>query len=316
MTYMLAVQMYGHQIHLSFRHDSLVVRACIRGSTIELIPREVFGTPSNADLPASLIENCFHWLDLNTGIVEIRKNPNIWISRHSNWLLNVNTRQAQRCTVSLIDPHSALCKNVARIFNRFEYGPQITVFQPARRTLTVELRRLELSFFVNKRNLLESSQLQCEIDPDQDAGTWYGLNSKLVLRDSVSQRQRSIIVPMGRITHQQNGLHVAVDVTNNSEYGRFTINEVLGRLDCPAEPQLLYLKAQFHAYTSFVIPDPLTECTGSEEALHCLRSGYCQPWTPLNPGPYQSLEFIASLTPKREYYLKDAKVMQKVSWDS
>jgi hypothetical protein len=315
MTYMLAIQMYGHQIHLGFRHGALVVRAFLRGSTLELIPREIFGTSSDADLPASLIENCVHWMDLNTGIIEIRKQPNIWKSRPSNWLLNVNTRQAQRRTVSLVDPHSILCKSVARIFDRFEYRPQVTVFQPAKRTLTVELRRLELSFSVNERNLLESPQLQCEIDPDQDAGTWYGLNSKLVLRDSVNQRRRSIIVPMGSISYKRNGMHVAVDVTNNGNYGRFTINNVLGRLECPAEPRLLYLKAQFHAYTSFVISDPLTQRTGSEEALHCLRSGYCQPWAPLHPGPYQSLVLIAHLTPKREYYPKDAKLMQKVSWD-
>jgi hypothetical protein len=69
-------------------------------------------------------------------------------------------------------------------------------------------------------------------------------------------------------------MYVAVDVTNNGNYGGFTINNVLGRLECPAEPRLLYLKAQFHAYISFVISDPLTKRTGSEEALHCLWSGY------------------------------------------
>src|SRR2546427_393498 len=56
------------------------------------------------------------------------------------------------------------------------------------------------------------------------------------------------------------------------------------RLSCPPEPRLLYSKAQFHAFSSFVLPDPLTGRTGTEEALHTLRSGYCQPWTPMSDG--------------------------------
>lgn len=66
-----------------------------------------------------------------------------------------------------------------------------------------------------------------------------------------------------------------------------------------------------HAYTSFILPDPLTGRTGTEEALHCLNSGCYQPWTPLNEGHTQLLRDLASLTPKRVYYPHDMKVMQK-----
>lgn len=40
-------------------------------------------------------------------------------------------------------------------------------------------------------------------------------------------------------------------------YGLFSINETLGRIECAAEPRLLYLKAAYHAFTSFVLPDLL-----------------------------------------------------------
>ena len=315
MMYVLAIRMYRHQVHLGFRDNKLIVRACVGHTVLEFIPSEVFHGPSDFDLPASLIDDCFHWLDLNTGIIEIRQGPNIWKSKPSNWLLNFNNRLAQRRRVSLINPQSSLFQHVARIFDGFEYRQRLTVFQPEKRSLSVELRRLELSFFVNRKKLLESSQLRSEIDPNQDARTWYGLNSKLVLRDAINPRQRSIIVPMGSMIYKRNGFHVTVQVANEGNYGRFAINDVLGRLDCPAEPRLLYLKAQFHAYTSCVVPDALTGRTGTEEALHCLRSGYCQPWTPLDPRPHQSLLSIARLTPRRDYYPKDLKVMQKVSWD-
>ncbi|KAI9734261.1 MAG: hypothetical protein M1834_002365 [Cirrosporium novae-zelandiae] len=315
MTYMLAIRMYGHQIHLGFHKGKLIIRARVRGTILEFVPQEVFSGSSTFDLPAWLVHDCVHWLDLRTGIMEIRKRPDIWKSKTSNWAVDLHTRQAKRRRVSLVDPQSVLFQQIATIFDLFEYRHHLTVFQPTRGNLSVEMRRLELTFVVNNKSLLESSQLRSEIDPDQDAGTWYGLNSKLVLRDAINPHQRSIIVPTGRLLHKRKGFHVTVTVENNGKYGRFIINNIIGRIDCPAEPLLLYLKAQFHAYTSFVIPDTLTGRTGAEESLHCLKSGYCQPWTSLRPGPYQILKSISELTPKRCYYPKDMKVMQEVAWN-
>jgi hypothetical protein len=329
MTYMLAIIMNGHQIHLGFRNGEIFVRAHVCDTVLELIPPKVFGTLDHFDLPASLVDNCIHWLDLRTRVVEIRQLPNIWKSKRSNWLLNFSTRRATRRTSTLVDPHSPLFQRIARTFEHFEDRRHLTAFQPGQGgKLTVELRRLELSFSVNGNNLFQSHQLRSEIDPNQDAGTWYGLNSKLVLREvvrlhdpvtdymsSVPQRQRSILVPMGEIRYIRHGQHISLFVKNDGNYAKFAINDVLGRLDCPAEPRLLYLKAMYHAYTAFVLPDPLTGRTGTEEALHCLKSGYCQPWSPVTAGPYHGLQLIARLTPRREYYPKDMKVMQTTFWD-
>jgi hypothetical protein len=108
---------------------------------------------------------------------------------------------------------------------------------------------------------------------------------------------------------------VDVQAENDGLYGIFTINSVLQRLDCQADPRLFYLKAQYHAYTSFALPDPLTGRTGTEEALHFLSSGICQPWSPLTDGQNRGLLWIARLTPRREYYPVHLKVMQKTLWD-
>ncbi|WEW59693.1 hypothetical protein PRK78_005173 [Emydomyces testavorans] len=325
MTYRLAFPINGHEIHFGFRDGNMVVQARVRNTILEHIPPEIFGDPKNFDLPGSLVMNCVHWLDLNTGIMEIRRRPDIWISKRSHWRLNLTTRQARRNQKLwkgvwkwgslLVDPHSRLFKLIARVFDHFEYRNGLTVFQPRFQPLSVELRRLELSFEVNSRGLLQCQQLRAEIDPDQDAGTWYGLDSKLVFRDVSNISQRTILVPMGQIQAVRNGFHVAIRVSNEGVYGRFGINNVLGRLDCPAEPWLLYQKAQFHAYTSFVVPDPLTGRTGTEEAIHCLRTAHCQPWTTLNIGPIRTLEAIANLAPKRTYYPSGIKAMQHVTWD-
>lgn len=316
MTYMLAYNIEGHQVHFGFRDKNLITHACIGEKILEFIPQNVFGDVStSSDLPASLVHNCVHWLDLHSGVIEIRKRPDIWISKPRNWRLDFNTRSARRVRSSLVDPHSALFHRIARIFDRFENRGRLTVYQPATGKLSVELRRLELSFFVNSKNLLECRELRSEIDPDQDAKTWYGLVSKLVLRDTNNPRQRSIIVPIGAVGYVRNQFHVAVNVENDGSYARFFINDVLGRLDCPAEPILLYLKAHLHACTSFVLPDRLTGRTGTEEAFHCLKSGYSLPWTPLNRGPLECLMSIAKLAPRREYYPQDMKTVQDVFWD-
>ncbi|CZR65576.1 uncharacterized protein PAC_15476 [Phialocephala subalpina] len=178
-------------------------------------------------------------------------------------------------------------KRVAGIFRHFENPQRLTVFQPAMGRLSVEMRHLELSFFVNKNNLLECRELHAEIDPNQDAGTLYGFLSKIVLRDVANTERRSIITPLGQLTYKRHGMHVAVRASSTTEYGRFGIDDVLGRLSCPPEPRLLYSKAQFHAFTSFILPDPLTGRTGTEEALHTLR----------------------------EYYPKDKRRLQTVTWD-
>ena len=121
---------------------------------------------------------------------------------------------------------------------------------------------------------------------------------------------------MGSVTSKRNSFHVAVEVVNNGDYARFTINDILGRLDCPAEPLLVYLRSLFHAYTSFVVPDCLTGRTGSEEALQSLKSGISQPWQPINVRLFEILTSIAALTPRRDFYPEDIKVMQKVFWDA
>ena len=318
MNHTLAFPIRGHEIHFGFRNNSLIVQARARGTLLELIPHHVFGNQSNFDVPDPLAANCVHWLDLETGILEIRQKPDIWISKTSNWLLNFRLHRAQRRNSFLVDPHSRTFNQVARIFEQFEHRHQLTVYQSSKSTLCVELRRLELSFFVNPKNgLLYCRQLRSEVDPNQDAGTWYGLVSKLVLRDAINERQRIVLVPMGLVAFKRDRFHVTVRVENDGLYGKFTINDTLGRLECPPEPRLVYLKAYLHAITSYMLNDTLTGRTGTEEALHCLQSGYFQPWTVLtSPAAVDTLSRISRLSPTRKYYPEGTKKMQQTDWNS
>lgn len=263
------------------------------------------------------------WLDLNTGVLEVRPSSHMWRRKESNWFLNIRSGRVSKRNTALVDTLCGLFTRICNLFADFETARNILVYQPARGPLVVELRRLELSFFVNQRHLLESRQLRAEFDQNQDAGTWYGLVSKIVLKSvikgphtvSTPHTNRSIIVPMGAITYKRIGPHVSVRVANTGAYGRFFINDTLCRLECAAEPRIIYLKAMYHAYTSFFCPDPLTHRTGTEESVQCLSAGYSQPWTPLGVTQDLALPVVAALTPHRDYYPKHLKVMQIVSWN-
>ncbi|OJD31253.1 p-loop containing nucleoside triphosphate hydrolase [Diplodia corticola] len=320
MEYKLAFPENGHQIHIGFRNEKLIIRARkwdreLGERILEHIPRSTFFHKTEYDLPAALVDNCVHWLDLTNGLLDIRPVSDKWRRRPGDWCINMKTHIASRRGSRLVDPHSQLFRQVAAMFEYFEHPQALTVYQPRSSPLSVELRRLELAFFVNRRRCLQCRELRAEIDPDQDAGTWYGLNSKLVLRDPVNVQNRSVIVPLGPLSYHRNKFHVAVKVLPNGKYAKYAINTVLGRLDCPAEPWLLYFRAQLHAFTSAILPDPLTGRTGTEEALHLLRSGSCQPWTPLQQGPLSCLLSIASIPPNREYYPEGLQKMQTVHWN-
>ncbi|KAM3068070.1 hypothetical protein ACMFMF_009436 [Clarireedia jacksonii] len=310
----------GNEIHFGIRDRSVVIQALTKNGILEYVPRRVFKDNSTSDLPLALVDNCVHWLNIHTKRLEIRRKPYIWKTRLSDWYINFVNHRVQRNKVSLVDPYSNLYKRVTGIFQYFEDPKRVTVYQPEKGKLCVEMRHLELSFFVNKRGLLQCRELHAEVDPNQDAGTLYGLQSKIVLRDVANSNRRSIITALGKVIYIRHGMHVAVRVSSDNGYrldgyGKFRIDDVLGRLSCPPEPLLLYSKAQFHAFTSFVIPDPLTGRTGVEEALHTLRSGYCQPWTPLSEPQASILKTIQDLSPGREYYPRDKRSLQNVTWN-
>ena len=92
------------------------------------------------------------------------------------------------------------------------------------------------------------------------------------------------------------------------------MEQVLGRLECAAEPRLIYFKAYCHAITGSAHPDPLTGRTGVDEALSCLQSASAQPWAPLDSESHRILACLADLTPARVYYPETLKVLQKVIW--
>ncbi|KAG5778326.1 hypothetical protein H9Q73_008026 [Fusarium xylarioides] len=288
--YQVLTEMEGHQIHVGIKDREITIKALFKGSILQFVPRSILKGPMGWDLPADLVDDCVHWLDLTTGNLEMRRKPRIWRRKQSNWVLDIRKRRATRNTgASLVEPNSEIGRKVVSIFRDFEDSKMLTIYQPANGELSVELKRLEIRFHVNHRGLLFCPQLKAEVDPQQDIGTLHGLCSRVTLRDPSNPKRRSVLVPIGNIQWEREGIHVAVRISNEGVYAKYTLNSVLGRLDCPPEPLLLYLKAAIHALTSFPLPDDFTGKTGTEESRHCLLSARSQPWTPLAGFPQRML---------------------------
>jgi hypothetical protein len=325
--YQILTEMEGHQVHVGIRDSRIIVKALFRGSVLQFVPRSILKGPMGWDLPADLVDDCVHWLDLSTGILEMRRKPRIWRRKLSNWLLDIRKRRATRKSnrlarsgkpstgPSLVEPNSEIGRKVCSIFQDFEDTKRLTIYQPANGALSVEMKRLEIRFHVNQRGLLFCPQLRAEVDPQQDIGTLHGLHSRVTLRDTLNPKRKSVLVPMGNIEWKRQGIHVTVRISNEGVYAKYTVDSVLGRLDCPPEPVLLYLKAAIHALTSFPLPDDFTGKTGTEEARHCLLSARSQPWAPLAGLPQRMLSTIKSLSPERTLYPPGINLYQKVKWD-
>lgn len=314
MTHRLVSRVHGQEVHFGLRNDQVIIRTLTKNDLLEFVSREVFTGPDSFDLPAELVDNCVHWLNLNTKCLEIRRAPAIWVKRPRDWVVDVPGRRATRGNVNLVDPRSDMFSQITGILRHFERPERLTVYQPRGGSLSIELRHLELSFHVNAGGRLQCRQLQAEVDTDQDAGTWYGLQSKIVLREIISQK-RSIIVPLGEMEFKRQGMHVDVRMRSAHDYGRYRIDEVMCRVSCPPEPRLLYTKALCHAATSFCLPDPLTGRTGTEEAFFILQSGAGQPWAPLGDITHPIFAAFKALLPRREYYPPEIKRLQRVTWD-
>lgn len=340
MSHRLARLVEGHEVNFGLRNGCAVIRATRFNpksgarETWEFIPKRRLNNSVSFDLPAELVHDCGHWLNINTRCLEVRRGlpntPAFWKTRPKDWIINVPIRRAFRGMggSQLVDPQSTTFGQIADIFRHFEQPDKLTVFQPrnAAGNLTVELKHLDLHFEVNRKQLLQCQQLDAEIDPDQDPGTWYGLSSMIVMREITKQeltkqenknaQNRSIIVPLGELRIYRDGPHVDVRILGNSVYARFKIDSILGRLSCSPEPRIIYAKALYHAITSFCLPDNLTGRTGSSEAIAILQSGVAQPWTPVAGKVSQIFETFNQLVPRREYYPPKIKRLQKVLWDS
>lgn len=208
---------------------------------------------------------------------------------------------------------------ISSVLSPLEYPQYIDVtFFPDTRRVSAHLPRLKLDFFINEQGELECRQFRGMIvDCDQNIGTLNGLVNRLVMRQKTV---RSVIIPHGKLNYGEYEHHVSVRInTENLErvsYHIYTIDTNLGRLVGNDSLGSHLYKIYLHAVTAHCLPDPLTNRTGTEEALAGLRSAATWSFQKLEMKEIELLILIASLTPARVYYPQHLQVMQTVDWDS
>ena len=149
-----------------------------------------------------------------------------------------------------------------------------------------------------------------------------GLKSRLILcgiGQLARKHDRLLIIPQGKVYTSKSGLHVLVTTSSSGQkirLFRYQIDGVLRRLQGSGDTTSILYKAYLHAVTSYVLPDPFTGSTGTEEALACLRSQSMRLIKPADEEIVLLLKWIAELTPERELYPKHLRVMQQVTWNS
>lgn len=291
----------------------------------------------SGDFPKHFVDEYTHWLDFNTRELEFRPVGSPWTPEPSNWRLYIykpGTHAQPRAvlqkpsqdgsSVQLIDIRSKTFAMVSSLLSPLE-SPEYTIITHVSQSLEVSLPRLHLSFFVNSNWELECRSIPSYIvDKTQSCGTMFGLKNKLVLcpkPNSPEERllPRRVIIPEGEISFRTDGDFVGVSINTTAEqqvcWHEYTVDTDLGRLRSNTSLRSTLYQCYLHALTTHCLPDPLFGHTGTEEALHMLRSAPCRSFQRLDGHDAKLLELISNLTPDRVYYPPHLQSMATVKWN-
>lgn len=320
MLYMTAQKIHGYLAYFTVREGKVVIKLRQGLQVLEYVPHDVF----IGDMPSKFVNDYAHWLDLSSHIIEFRPLKQRWTSDKKNWCLRYQAKSLShlhQSDIFLVDVRSATFTSTMDVFRALETWENTHVSLASHRRLCVHFPRLDLHFFLNPQDHFQCHELCRIVDPDQSLETMIGLKSRLVLcgiGQLARKHDRLLVIPQGKISISKTRPHVSVTVsTSNSKTRlfRYQIDGVLRRLRGPGDVMSTLYKAYLHAITSFVLPDPFTGNTGTEEALACLRQQSISLTKPADEGILQLLTWIAELTPDRKLYPKHLRVMQQVEWN-
>ncbi|KAI9818941.1 MAG: hypothetical protein M1832_004109 [Thelocarpon impressellum] len=316
-------RLQDHQVFFSMSNDELIVRSRKDERTYEALPLRVL----EGEFPQAFVRDYVHWLEPATGRVEWRPLTNLWMSSpEHNWVMQPNSSGGQvliQGALQLVDVSSDTAAAVASVLRPLEVSTHLhlTWHQKTRR-LHVHLPRLSLDFeMAEGSSCLASRQFRgLRVDHDPSIGTLTGLSSKLVLRH-IDGTSRSILVPHGKVQCRLDRGHVHVTIRPDEEaarvaYDMYRVDNQLGQLVDNGRLMSRLFRCYLHAVTASCLVDQLSGRTGTEEALAILASQLVTSSLHLGPDELQLLYQIAALTPSREYYPDQLRVMQTVCWHS
>ncbi|KAI6041744.1 hypothetical protein EDC04DRAFT_3139543 [Pisolithus marmoratus] len=315
-----------YRVYFRMETQGLIIRAKKEAEpdVFELVPRKKL----TSDLPTALVENHVHWLNRTTQMLEVRPVETLWKSSPDNWRLHFSpgSHSVIKGDARLFDVHSQTWQMLSKRLQPLENPRNLIITLGHSNVVSVDLPRYGLSFFINDDQELECRHPRGVVyDECQSAGTLIGLENKLVLRPKANLvdegAQRLILVPEGDVSFARQGDHVKVTIDTSGpaskrfRYQIFKIDTNFGRLIGNASLASNLYRAYLHAVTSRPCSvDPLTQRTGTEEALSILRSAACRSFMKVDSRCAKLLCLMAELTTRRTWYPKHLKCMQSVHW--
>ncbi|KAG2040979.1 hypothetical protein BDR03DRAFT_1007740 [Suillus americanus] len=298
MEFVAKAVIHGFKIFFGMRSGDVVIQSQHeQGDFLELIP------PGNLelDIPALLVQDHVHWLNLRTRAIEFRPMERLWelLARTGCW-------DSRRMDTNILSPLE---------------DPQYLIVTRSVDEVNVDLHRFGISFFIDKDGELHSrNQRGMVIDKDQSTGTMLGLVNQLVLRpkDRQTYSDRRVIIPQGDVVVEPSGHHVQVNIHTGPDnvrrpYHCYTVDTELCRLTGNVGLTNKLYKVYLHAVCSAHVPDPLTRRTGLEEAMCLLQSAACFSFMKLDPFDCELLARIGSLTVDRTWSTTGRR-SQEVHW--
>lgn len=313
----------GYTIHFGTKKvagsslSDLYVRAINEEEAWEFIPSRLF----TGWFPDAFVEDYAHWYNVDQGYLEFRPIKQPWLSSNRSWKLQRSETRRHWCLVKgssiLLCLQSETAKRISDILSPVENASKLQCILVNSSIVKIEIPRLRINFTlqVGHSSIRSRQYPGMVIAEDQSLGTLVGLCNRLILKNEITG-DRIVLIPEGLVTWKRVVGHVAVDIGWQpvSCLHSYSVDSQLGRLVDNGSLQSKLLLCYLHAVTSFCIPDPLTGKTGTEQALCILRSASLRSFTHLQPDNITILKRLAELTPQRQYYPANIKVMQNIEW--
>ncbi|KAK4503660.1 hypothetical protein PRZ48_004575 [Zasmidium cellare] len=312
----------GFGVHLNLKDGrDLFVQARDDRNTFETVPDQLF----RGLFPDLFVDGFVQWYNAANNTIEFRPKVNPWPSESPDkWILS-REHSSDRWSLSkdgicLMATTSPTTKQISRLLSPLIPAPRVHVFlDESRARIHVDLPSLQLGFFFHQgtSHLVSKEFRSMAVDADQQLGTLIGFRNKLLLRH-IESGDRLALVPEGTVSYRVAGDHVTVTVdrASVSKVHPIHVDPRLGRLVDNGSMQCKLFMAYIHALTSFCLPDRLTRKSGVEQSLTILKSAAVRSFDQLTDANKALLALIAKLSPSREYYPQDDKIMQIVTWDS
>jgi len=263
-----------------------------------------------------LVDSYAHWVERSTGDVELRPLKSPWDATEVHWHMRRGLDGSYRMdnpSCALLDINSPTVNMIFSHLAPIEALKHLIVTLSPDRRVSVELPRYRLRFTLQRNTLLSENHPGFIVDSVGTIGTFFGLQSRLVLAPSHNKlyARRRVIVPCGEIHIIPSEDHVEITINTDDiktvSYHEYEVDEILGHLVDNGDLLGRFTKIYIHAITSFCLPDPLSGLTGTEMAIEELRSSSCLSFQKLRNPEFRMLCKIRAVAPRRKWYVQHAQ---------